>query len=302
MRRPWIKIEICTPDKPEICSLATQLKMDDDAVVGKLVRLWSWAELNRINPNDLGVTKEFIDKLVGRKGFAQALEKTGWLIETEEKLSFRNFKRHNSPVAQNKALTAKRVARHRLRKAAAEEKVTNKPLPASIEPPVAETTRAIASVKEKKSTRREKLTVKPLPEPVVEAPKIEEISVSTDNVSNVITQDSSLVINEKTTVIDQPESVEPEVPLAEPSGNAEPEAILPHPSKSVEPEAPLPEPPKNAEPEAPLPEAPVTIEKPEEPSQITPQEALAVLQLEEPAPKKRRGKAAPDTTDQPMLF
>ena len=76
MRRPWIKIEICTPDKPEICSLATQLRLDDDAVVGKLVRLWSWAELNRIDPNDLGVTKEFIDKIVGRKGFAAALEKT----------------------------------------------------------------------------------------------------------------------------------------------------------------------------------------------------------------------------------
>jgi hypothetical protein len=102
--------------------------MDSDAVVGKLVRLWSWAELNRIDPNDLGVTKEFIDKLVGRKGFAQALEKTGWLIETGEKLSFRNFKRHNSPVAQNKALTAKRVARHRLRNAERTPKVTSKAL------------------------------------------------------------------------------------------------------------------------------------------------------------------------------
>ncbi len=129
MRRPWIKIEICTPDKPEVCSLTTQLRMDSDAVVGKLVRLWSWAEVNRIDPNDLGVTKEFIDKLVGRKGFAQALEKTGWLIETEEKLSFRNFKRHNSPVAQNKALTAKRVARHRLRKSADKEEVTIDTLP-----------------------------------------------------------------------------------------------------------------------------------------------------------------------------
>ena len=128
MRRPWIKIETCTPDKPEICSLVTHLRLDEDTVVGKLVRLWSWAELNRINPNDLGVTREFLDKLVGRKGFALALEQAGWLLETEGKLSFRNFKRHNSPVAQNKALTAKRVARHRLRKAAGTDKVTKKAL------------------------------------------------------------------------------------------------------------------------------------------------------------------------------
>lgn len=129
MRRPWIKIETCTPDKPEICSLSTQLRMDEDTVMGKLVRLWSWAELNRIDPNDLSVTKEFIDRVVGRKGFALALEHTGWLVDTNGKLSFRNFKRHNSPVAQNKALTAKRVARHRLRKAGANDELPSTALP-----------------------------------------------------------------------------------------------------------------------------------------------------------------------------
>lgn len=128
MRRPWIKIETSTPDKPEICSIATYLKLDEDTVVGKLVRLWSWAELNRIEPNDLGVTKEFIDKVVGRKGFAAALMQAGWLLEEDGKLSFPNFKRHNSPVAQNKALTAKRVARHRLRKAKSNEKLAPEPL------------------------------------------------------------------------------------------------------------------------------------------------------------------------------
>lgn len=119
MRRPWIKIETCTPDKPEICSVATHLRMDPDTVVGKLVRLWSWAEKNRIKSNDLGVTKNFLDKLVGRKGFALALEQAGWLLDTNGKLSFRNFQRHNHTEAQNRALTAMRVARHRQRKLAA---------------------------------------------------------------------------------------------------------------------------------------------------------------------------------------
>ena len=171
MRRPWIKIETCTPDKPEICSLATQLRLDEDTVVGKLVRLWSWAELNRINPNDLGVTKEFLDKLVGRKGFALALEQAGWLLETEGKLSFRNFKRHNSPVAQNKALTAKRVARHRLRKAAGKEKVTDKPLAETVE----------------------------------ETPKTEKFTPPIDHPEEVNTAPSLLVISEKVAVQAEPE-------------------------------------------------------------------------------------------------
>lgn len=116
MRRPWIKIETATPDKPEICAIATRLRIDTDSVVGKLVRLWSWAEVNRVDANDIGVTKEFIDKLVGRKGFAEALEAAGWLVADGETLQFANFERHNGNASKIRGQTAKRVERHRQRK------------------------------------------------------------------------------------------------------------------------------------------------------------------------------------------
>lgn len=116
MRRPWIKVETSTPDKPEICFLATALRMDPDTVVGKLVRLWSWMELNRVPANDLGVTKEFLDKLVGRKGFAEALVGSGWLVVAGQKLGFRNLERHNGGKAKIRIMTARRVALHRQRK------------------------------------------------------------------------------------------------------------------------------------------------------------------------------------------
>ncbi len=115
MRRPWIKLESATPDKPEICAIATRLRLDTDSVVGKLVRLWSWAEVNRVNGNDIGVTKEFLDKLVGRKGFADALEAAGWLIVKGESLQFPNFERHNGNASKIRGQTAKRVERHRQR-------------------------------------------------------------------------------------------------------------------------------------------------------------------------------------------
>lgn len=115
MRRPWIKIETATPDKPEICAIATRLRIDTDSVVGKLVRLWSWAEVNRVDGNDIGVTKEFIDKLVGRKGFAEALEAAGWLKAEGEALQFPNFERHNGNASKIRGQTAKRVERHRQR-------------------------------------------------------------------------------------------------------------------------------------------------------------------------------------------
>lgn len=116
MRRPWIKIEACTPDKPEICAIATHLKMDEDMVMGKLVRLWSWVTTNHIKSDDLSVTKEFIDKLVAKKGFAEAMIKAGWLQEDDEHLMLPNFERHHSDAAKTRALTAVRVARHRAHK------------------------------------------------------------------------------------------------------------------------------------------------------------------------------------------
>lgn len=116
MRRPWIKIEVSTPDKPEICAMAKKLRIDVDSVVGKLVRLWSWAELSNVDPNDLNVTKEFIDRVCGRKGFAEALIQVGWLQEDGETLSFPKFSRHNGNASKVRSLTARRVELHRHRK------------------------------------------------------------------------------------------------------------------------------------------------------------------------------------------
>lgn len=289
MRRPWIKIETCTPDKPEICSLATHLKIDEDTVVGKLVRLWSWAELNRINPDDLGVTKEFIDKLVGRKGFAAALEKTGWLIETNEKLSFRNFKRHNSPVAQNKALTAKRVARHRLRKAAVNENVTDEPSDAKL----------VRAPKVKKSA----VPVQPVEEAIItdSSPIIsEEIAtgVESEGVENVTLPAEHVV--ESQNLAEEPETAPPEAPevvheapyeeIAAVAPEALPEDV---PTTSPEP-APVEIPIATPEP-APF-EIPVAA------PEARAEEVAVAAPVEEPAPRKRRGKAAADTNDQPMLF
>lgn len=113
MRRPWIKVEVATPDKPEICAIANRLKMDEDMVVGKLVRFWAWVAQNQVHGSNLGVTLDFIDRLVGRKGFALAVCQAGWLIEEDGVVSIPNFDRHNSNLARTRALTKTRVERHR---------------------------------------------------------------------------------------------------------------------------------------------------------------------------------------------
>ena len=128
MRCSWVKIETKTPDKPEICIIASQLRLDADAVMGKLVRLWAWAEMNVSDSNETSVTMEFLDKLAGKKGFSAAMEKAGWLQAKGDKLIFPNFERHNGRSAKGRAQTALRVSRHRKRKSEIESNVTSEPI------------------------------------------------------------------------------------------------------------------------------------------------------------------------------
>ena len=42
MAGDWIKFELTTMDKPEVCQIADVAGIDPDAVVGKLMRVWGW--------------------------------------------------------------------------------------------------------------------------------------------------------------------------------------------------------------------------------------------------------------------
>ena len=113
MAGDWIKVEHITPDKPEVVKLAGILGIDQDAVVGKLLRLWIWADQQSVSGNAITVTNSFLDRLVFCPGFAAGLVKVGWLNGREGLLSIPNFDRHNGQSAKNRANTNRRVANSR---------------------------------------------------------------------------------------------------------------------------------------------------------------------------------------------
>ena len=43
----WIELHDNLPDHPKTIASSTALKMDKDALVGKLCRMWTWAVNNR---------------------------------------------------------------------------------------------------------------------------------------------------------------------------------------------------------------------------------------------------------------
>lgn len=113
MASSWIKVEVITPDKPEIFQMAEALNIDPDAVLGKLVRIWTWADQQTVDGNAGSVTKSVLDRLSFVSGFADALISVGWLNQLEGRLFFPNFERHNGDSSKKRALTNRRVTEHR---------------------------------------------------------------------------------------------------------------------------------------------------------------------------------------------
>lgn len=108
MAGAWIKFEHVTPDKPEIVAMADILKIDQDAVTGKCLRIWIWADQNTTTGQDLEVQDSFIDRLTHCPGFSAALRKVGWLHGRTGRLVIPNFDRHNGQSAKSRALAKDR--------------------------------------------------------------------------------------------------------------------------------------------------------------------------------------------------
>jgi hypothetical protein len=133
MAGDWIKIEHALPDKPEVMEIANAFGIDADAVVGKLIRVWTWFDIHTENGNANVTMTALLDRYTGVKGFVTEMQKVGWITESNGVLTINKFERHNGQTAKNRANTNRRVAK--LRKCN-DDSVTNvttqalqKPLP-----------------------------------------------------------------------------------------------------------------------------------------------------------------------------
>jgi len=98
---------------PAVFEMAAELGQDELSVVGRLWKVWSWADQHCVDGNAVGVTGVTLDRIVGVTGFAAALRKVGWLQGEEGMLVFPHFERHNGQTAKKRGLTAARVAKFR---------------------------------------------------------------------------------------------------------------------------------------------------------------------------------------------
>lgn len=123
MAADWIPMRIDLRDDPAVIVIAAATQLDQDTVVGKLLRIWGWAnrQLRKgdapVTLGDAPVTLEaWIDTFVGAKNFSAAMTAAGWLATKNGKLTFPKFERWNSQSAKRRALTAERMRKLRASK------------------------------------------------------------------------------------------------------------------------------------------------------------------------------------------
>ena len=113
MAGDWLKMRHDLADDPAVIRLASLCGLEEDAVIGKLFRLWSWADRHTHNGYAEGVGTGWVDRLARCEGFGATLVRVGWLVEAGEGLSFPRFDRHCSDTAKTRALDSKRKSDER---------------------------------------------------------------------------------------------------------------------------------------------------------------------------------------------
>jgi hypothetical protein len=113
MAGDWIKMRDDLYDDPAVISIGASTGLDEYGVVGRLHKLWSWADRHSLDGNALSVTRAWIDRYLSCDNFADSLFQAGWLVGVDGALSLHNFDRHNGETAKKRAQTNKRVAEHR---------------------------------------------------------------------------------------------------------------------------------------------------------------------------------------------
>ena len=117
----WIKFEKSLEDDPRVVRMIAQLRNADVTlvkhapllVVGALARFWWYADTHIRDDDRLDLGFSEIDDMVGLPGFC-LLMPSDWIVQIDERtVELPDFQEHNGVEAKRRAVTQKRVERHR---------------------------------------------------------------------------------------------------------------------------------------------------------------------------------------------
>jgi len=116
MAGDWIKIRVNLADDPAVFAMASQLNLSNEAVVGHLIRVWSWATNQLEDGHAASVTECVLDRVSGVQGMTKAMLSVAWLSRVGTGFKFPRWERHLSQGAKARALATERQRKGRSRK------------------------------------------------------------------------------------------------------------------------------------------------------------------------------------------
>lgn len=114
MAGDWIPMRLDLSDDPAVLSISTKTGLDEFAIIGRLHRLWGWANRHLQDGVSHDVTSEWVDLYVRRKGFAEAMVAAGWLVIDGSGIAFPKFDEWNSKSAKKRLTATKRQQKKRI--------------------------------------------------------------------------------------------------------------------------------------------------------------------------------------------
>jgi len=122
MAEEWIKFRKKLIRDGRVVSTARNCNATRVSTLGALVTLWCLADEHCDAQGALcGYTKEDLEKEIGLPGFLSALP-NDWYSEIDGTPQLPNYQQHNGVTAKQRAVTLKRVTRHRKRNASSVSK------------------------------------------------------------------------------------------------------------------------------------------------------------------------------------
>jgi hypothetical protein len=116
MAGDWIQMRVNLDTDPAVLEMAARLNIEECVVVGRLWKLWSWADQHVTDNYNIAVTRTAIDRIVGLSGFADAMCATTWLCGEDNAMQMPNLERYQGNNAKKRASDREKAARYRHRK------------------------------------------------------------------------------------------------------------------------------------------------------------------------------------------
>lgn len=104
MAGDWIPLRLDLSDDPAVLAVCARTGLDEYAVIGRLHKLWCWANRHLKDGHAPGVTAAWVDQYVAKKGFAAALSSADWLVLSGGGLTFPKFDNWNSKSAKKRLM------------------------------------------------------------------------------------------------------------------------------------------------------------------------------------------------------